>query len=53
VKSLADYHDERIAELGAIERLADATDLFVLQGAVLGLQVERLKFATAVRQAFG
>jgi hypothetical protein len=50
---LSDYHERRLAELDAVEKLAEGIDLLAFERGLLGLQIERLKFAKALRQLIG
>jgi hypothetical protein len=52
-ESLADYHDKRLAEVVAIEKLAGAADALTLETALTALQAGQLAFRAAVARAFG
>jgi hypothetical protein len=52
-ESLADYHDARLAELDAVEKLAEAVDALAFENALTALQTERLKFKQAMWRVFG
>jgi hypothetical protein len=52
-ESLADYHNKRLAEVAAIEKLAGAADALTLETALTALQVGQLAFRAAVARTFG
>jgi hypothetical protein len=51
--SLADYHDERLAELDAVEKLSAAVDALAFENALTMLQAGRLTFRAALARTFG